>query len=288
MGGSMIRRRQLARELRQLREAAGYSLEAAAVRLEWSASTLSRIENGQQSVDIHSVRGMLDLYDLGGDRAAYIQDLTRAARERGWWKAYGVDDRGYIPLEDEAKLLRSFNLAMVPGILQTRDYAMALFRTWTTPGLISAWSPPYPSPETVQTALRARMYRQRRLTSDEEPLELVAVLDESVLLRPVGGSAVMRAQLEHLLIVAELSTVTLQVVPLGTGSHVGMDGAFSILSFGDLDEPDIVHIEHPLGSTQVDKECEVSRATLMFDRLRSTALSPADTIALVEGVLDRA
>jgi transcriptional regulator with XRE-family HTH domain len=278
MGGSVIRRRQLARELRQLREAAGYSLEVAAVRLEWSTSKLSRIENGMQSIDIHSVRGMLDLYDLGGGRAAYIQDLTRAARQRGWWKAYGVDDLGYVPLEAEASLVRQFTLAYVPGLLQTADYARAVMATSTLSR----------SAEVLQNDLAVRVHRQRRLTSDEEPLELVALLDESVLLRPVGGPAVMRAQMEHVLIAAELPTVTVLVVPFRFGAHQGLDGPFSILSFGDLGEPDLAYAEHALGATQVDKETEVARVTLAFDRLRSAALSPAESVELVSEVLDRA
>jgi transcriptional regulator with XRE-family HTH domain len=278
MGGSVIRQRQLARELRQLREQAGYSLEVAAGRLEWSTSKLSRIENGMQSVDIHSVNGMLDLYDLGGDRAGHIQELTRAARQRGWWKAYGLNDRGYVPLEAEATLVRHFNIAYVPGLLQTPAYARAVLATSTLQR----------STEVLENELAVRAFRQRRLTSDEEPLELVAVLDESVLLRPVGGVAVMRAQLEQLLIAAELPTVTVRVLPFRVGAHQGMDGAFSILSFGELEEPDLAYAEHALGATQVDKEIEVARATLAFDRLRSVALSPAETAELVGEVLDRA
>jgi transcriptional regulator with XRE-family HTH domain len=117
MGGSVIRRRQLARELRRLREAAGYSLEAAAERLEWSTSKLSRIENGLQAVDKRGVNGMLDLYDLGGDHAEYIHQLRREALERGWWRAYGLDDRGYVPLEAEASLAREYTVKLVGEVL---------------------------------------------------------------------------------------------------------------------------------------------------------------------------
>ncbi|GAA1250233.1 helix-turn-helix transcriptional regulator [Pseudonocardia aurantiaca] len=274
----MIRRRQLARELRRLREAAGYSLEVAADRLEWSTSKLSRIENGLQGVDKHGVNGMLDLYDLGGDHAEYIHQLRREAMQRGWWRAFGLDDRGYVPLEAEASLAREYTLAYVPGLLQTADYARAVFAT----SVLAR------SSEKLKNELAARMYRQRRLTADEEPLELVAVLDESVLLRPVGGPDAMRAQLEHLLIAAELPTVTVHVLPFRIGAHLGMDGGFSILSFGHLGEPDLAYAEHAFGATQVEKEIEVGRATLTFDRLQSAALSPADSVKLVGEVLDRA
>lgn len=277
MVGSVILRRQLARELRQLRESSGYTLEAAAVKLEWSPSKLSRIENGLQGVDIHSVRGMLDLYDLGGDRAAHIQDLTRAARQCGWWRAYGLDDRGFVPLEAEASLVRAFEPAYVPGLLQTCEYARTL----------CDGSLRHRPAERVDSFVAVRMVRQRRLTSVDEPLELVAIVDESVLLRQVGGPTVMRPQLEHLVAAAELDAVTLQVLPFRVGSHPGMDGAFSILSFGELGEPDLVYVEHSMGAVEHGKEEDVARATLMFGRLRSLALSPDDTLALVREVLDR-
>lgn len=274
MGGSAIRRRQLARELRELRESSGYSLEVAAVKLEWSTSKLSRIETGQQTVDIHSVRGMLDLYDLGGDRATHIQELCRAARQRGWWKAYGLDDLGYVALEAEASMVLEYALAFIPGLLQTVEYARAVFGTGTLPR----------SNQKLDNELAARMIRQRRITSDD-PLQLVTVLDESVLLRAIGGTRVMRGQLEHLLQVAEVPSITMHVLPFN--SMHGLEGGFTILRFGELAEPDVAYIEHLVGSLQVNGEDEVRRATLAFDRLRSAALNPVDSIGLVREVLDR-
>jgi len=274
----LIRRRQLARRLQALRQSAGYSLETAAATLEWSPSKLSRIENALQGVDIHSVRGVLDVYDLGGDEAAYIQDLTRAARGKGGWREYGLSDDSYVAVETEASAVRSFEPAYVPGLLQTPEYTRTLF----------VGSPRRRTEAHLDDVVAARMVRQRRLTSAEAPLELMAIVDEAVLRRPIGGPAVWRPQLEHLLITAELDTVTLRVLPFRVGMHLSMDGAFSILSFGELEEPDVVAVQHAMGTTQHDKEEDVARAELMFDKLRLLALSPTDTMALVSETLDRA
>ncbi|MFN2496224.1 MAG: helix-turn-helix domain-containing protein [Pseudonocardiaceae bacterium] len=94
--------RQLGRKLRELREAAGLTLEEAAPQLDWSTSKLNRIENGQQSVDVHAVRSMLDLYDVGGERWTEIIDLAREARQKGWWRAYGINNAGFVALEADA------------------------------------------------------------------------------------------------------------------------------------------------------------------------------------------
>ena len=160
--GSTIRRRQLARRLRLLREEAGLTLEVAAPALDWSPSKLSRIENAHQAVDVHSVRSMLDLYGVGGGRWTELIELTRAARGRGWWRAYGLDDQGYVPLEAEASVVRSFASASVPGLLQTAEYARALFRA-----NLHQWSE-----ARLENEATVRMIRQDRLTSDEQPLDL--------------------------------------------------------------------------------------------------------------------
>jgi transcriptional regulator with XRE-family HTH domain len=274
--GSVVRQRQLGRTLRELREEAGLTLEEAAPRLDWSTSKLSRIEIAQQSIDVHGVRSMLDLYGVGGERWTQIIELTREARQRGWWRAYGPDGLGYVALETEATLVRDYTLAFVPGLLQTADYARALFtgshhrRTETD----------------LANEITVRMIRQERLTSVDHPLELVAIVEESVLHRPVGGAEVMHAQLAHLVAAAELATVTLQVLSTTVGAHAGLDGAFTVLSFDELGEPDLAYVEHVMGAVKLQKELEVARARLVFDRLRSDALSPADSAALLRRLVE--
>jgi transcriptional regulator with XRE-family HTH domain len=247
-GGSLVRRRQLARTLRQLRVHAGLTIEAAAPRLDVSPSKLSRIENAHQGVDVHIVRSMLDLFDIGGDRWEEILQLTREASAKGWWRAYGLDDRGYIPLEAEASTVREFAASSLPGLLQTPDYARELFETSLRPR----------SRETLERDVTVRMIRQERLTSAEQPLELLTVIEEGVLYRLLGGRAVMRAQLAHLIAAAEISTVTVQILPTDVGGHPGLDGAFTVLSFEGLREPEMGYVEHPMGSMHIEKEEDVA------------------------------
>jgi transcriptional regulator with XRE-family HTH domain len=273
--GSLVRRRQLARTLRELRVHAGLTIEAAAPKLDVSPSKLSRIENAHQGVDVHIVRSMLDLFDVGGDRWTELLDLTRAAGAKGWWRAYGLDDQGYVPLESEATTVRDYTVTYVPGLLQTADYARALFGT----SLLTR------SQAILERDVTVRMIRQERLTSAEHPLQLFAVIDEAVLHRALGGRSVMRAQLAHLVESADLDTVTLQILPTSVADHPAFDGTFCVLSFDGLGEPDMGYIEHLMGSVHVEKEEHVARARLVFDRLRSVALSPAESVALIERVV---
>jgi hypothetical protein len=197
--------------------------------------------------------------------------MLAAAKERGWWRAYGLDDKGYVPMEADASLVRDFALSYVPGLLQTADYARALFRR----------SMQRRTAERLRNDVTIRMIRQKRLTSDEDPLRLVAIMDESALYRPVGGPQAMAEQLDHLIDAAALDTVTLQVLPTSLGAHAGLSGIFLLLSFGALGEPDIAYVEGPLGATHTDRDSVVTAATLRFERLRSEALSPEDTVELI-------
>ena len=180
--GSVVRRRVLGRELRRLRERAGYTLETAAPLLEFSVSKLNRIEVGQQATDIHSVRSMLDLYQES-ERWEELLDLTREARARGWWRAYGVGNNTFVDWEVEAVTECEYTVDLVPGLLQTPEYSRALFRA----------APVRRTADEVANDVAVRTIRQRRLTSTEDPLTLDAVINEDVLHRPVGGPDVLRA-----------------------------------------------------------------------------------------------
>ncbi len=272
--GSTVQRRVLARELRGLREERGLSLEEAAAGLDCSPSTLSRCESGQQSVNPNLVRTMLDLYDAG-DRWTELLGLARAARQRGWWQPFGLGNNSYVGLETEATRVRDFTTTYIPGLLQTAEYARAMFVV----GLV--WS----AGTALENAVTVRMIRQERLVDPDEPLHLEAILDESALRRPVGGPDVHRAQLEHLLKAVRLPTVTLQVLPFRAGEYP-TQAPFTVLSFDDLGEPDIAYVEHALGAVTLDKEPDVSRATMYFDRLRAEALGFADSAALIREILD--
>ncbi|HEX6353583.1 helix-turn-helix domain-containing protein [Actinophytocola sp.] len=268
-----FRRRRLARRLRQMREKAGLNIEDAARLLDKSRSSLARIETGQSRADVHLIRSMMDIYDHYDPD---LLDLAREANRPGWWARYTVDDRGWISMETEASVELEFSVLNIPGLLQTEGYMRALFAS----GKVRR------SRERLANDVAARLHRQRRLTEEEFPLRLVAIIDEAALRRKVGGVEVMRDQLGHLVMVSELSTVSVQVLPNEAGAHSGMDGAFIILTFPEDEDPSVLYVEYPTGSLQVERPEEVTEARLVFDRLRSEALSPSDSVAFIEKMAD--
>ncbi|WP_214402298.1 helix-turn-helix domain-containing protein [Pseudonocardia lacus] len=275
--GSVVRRRQLARQLRVLRERAGLTLEAAAPQLDWSASKLSRIENAQQQIDVHGVRSMLDLYRVLADDWDEILDLCRESRQKGWWRAYGLGDDAYVGFENEATAVSDFTLSYVPGLLQTAEYARAVLKTVEMRR----------NRQHLSNFVAVRVIRQQRLTSTEHPLRLDTVIDEAALHRIVGSKRIHSAQLRRLIDAADLDTVNLQVLPASIGAHAAMTSPFTVLRFEGIGEPDMAYVEHTFGSLIIEKDAEVKRARLLFDRLRSDALSPADSIALIRQLAER-
>ncbi|MGH8918800.1 MAG: helix-turn-helix domain-containing protein, partial [Actinomycetes bacterium] len=196
-----VRQRILGRRLRRMREEAGLSIEAAAQPLDCSVSKLTRIEGARQGIDAHLARSMLDLYGVGGDRWGETLALVREARQRPWWKQYGLGgDVGYVQFETDAELVQNFVPGYVPGLLQTREYAHAMFTSD-----VVTWSA-----AKLETQLEVRMIRQRRLGDPDRPLRFVAVVGEAALRNPIGDRDVMHAQLAHVAELAALPTVTLQ------------------------------------------------------------------------------
>lgn len=264
----VLARRRLARKLRGMRERNGMTLTEAAPRLYKTKSALNRVENGESSADPHLVQSMMDLYD---EYDPELLTLAIAARRPGWWVAYGVKDQGYIGLETEAVTCDELSLMYVPGLLQTEAYMRAVL-THVKPK----------SPSRLMNDVAARMVRKGRLTDPEEPLQLTAVIDETALRKRIGGAETMRDQLRHLIEAAELDTVTLQVLPDSLGPHEGMDGAFIVLEFQDPEDPAVLYMSNVIGALHVEKPRQVREAKLTFDRLRSVALSPADSVPFIE------
>lgn len=249
------------------------TLTEAAPRLQKTKSALGRIETGETVADVHLVRSMMDLYDQYDEG---MEEMVRAAMVPGWWAAYGIKDRGFIGLETEAQAVLTSQIVYVPGLLQTEDYIRAVFST----GKVKR------STKQFENGVAARLVRQRRLTTKESPLTLDAVVDEGALRRRIGGPDVMRAQLLHLTEAAKLDTVTIQVVPTDVGAHPGLDGHFTILEFQDDEDPPMLYAEYPTGAVHVEKQDEVKEARLVFDLVRAAALSPADSVALIQRVAD--
>lgn len=269
-----VRQRQLGMALRRLRDAAGLSADAVAAQMGFSQTKVTRIENAETGVSKGDLFLMLDLYGVTDlDQRERYWALALAGRERGWWNQYKdiINEAlgEYIAFEAAASDIRSWSLGTIHGLLQTETYARATFA-----------GGPARSPEEVDRVVSARMERQKRLASGE--LTLWAILDESLLSRPVGGTAVLRDQLDHLLRLP--NDVTLQVVPMGTNWHPGLTSAFTLMGFADY--PAVVFTESPFTEAYVDVPQDVERYTLMFDQLRAAGANPKTSRELIRAARD--
>ncbi len=270
-----VRRRLLGAELRRRREAAGKSPKEAADWAGVSTSTLSKIERGTQAIKVGHVRSLGQLYGAGAD----VDTLVRRAREadqRGWLAAY--DDtmpdwaRTYLDLEQDASELWVHESGLVFGLFQTPGYAEA----------ITAAAIPDAVPDNLARLVEFRAARQRRLFEDRTP-NLRVVLDEAVLRRSVGGPAVMREQLEHLIEVAALPHVNLSVQPFNAGAHPSVGSAFVLLRFADADTAGMncVYLENARGGLCLERPSDVDGYTALFECLSQSTLSAQASLELV-------
>lgn len=276
-----VRARQLAAEIRRLREVRRLTGEEAATQLGWSASKISRMETGRSSVTVGDLRRLLDFYEVPGSRRNRLIELARTADQRGWWDAYADSLReGYsamIALESAAESFFSYQDSLIPGLLQTEAYAEEMIRS----SLLAV------PPGVVSQRVEVRLTRQSVLTRAEDPLELIAILDEAVLRRQVGGPEVMREQLLYLADIHERPNVTLQVLPFAKGSHPAMAGGFTILRFPDTADSGVVFLENMTSDIFVESEAEVHQYHLVFDRLREISLEPQQSATLIRQIANQ-
>ncbi len=272
-----VRRRRLALELRRLRETAKLTCEDVAEHLECSASKISRVETGRVSVSPRDVRDMLEIYGVPEDQRDSLVQLARESRQKGWWHAYGDSVQPhfgtYLGLESAASEIRIYEVNLIPGLLQTEEYARAV---------ISAGMVDKPRAD-VERSVALRMERQQ-VARTIMP-KVWAVLDEAALRRQVGGPEVMRIQLEHLREVGSQRNVSLQVIPFGGGAHPAMGRPFVILSFGEDLDPDVVYLEDLTSALWVENVDEIDRYNVFFNHLSATALSFESSAALMTAVL---
>jgi transcriptional regulator with XRE-family HTH domain len=268
-----VRERRLARELRLLRAAGSLHGKDVAERLGWSPSKVSRIETGRIGISADDLERLLTLYAVPDEQARYLRRLAPTARPRGWWDAYADTlSSGYanlIRLESGSGVLRCYGAVVPHALLQTPDYARQV--------ILSTWE--RPSPAEVDRRVEVCRRRQEVL-DDDEPLELLAVIDESVLHRPavaVGerpDPAVLRGQLEHLLEAGARPNVTVQVLPFSAGLPPVTSGSFSVLESQATGRPDVVYLENKTRIFFLDGESEVHRYGRAFDLISATALDP--------------
>jgi hypothetical protein len=248
--------------------------EEVADQVECSPSKISRMETGQVSIHPRDVRELADLYGATEEQTAALITIAREARKQGWWHSYfGVLPKLYltfIGLEAEAACIMAYEPQLVPGLAQTEAYARAL----------KDRDPLRTSPAENEQFIAARLARQG-IISGESPHSLVAVLDEAVIRRSVGGAKVMHDQLLRLLSVMDLPNVTIRVIPFSAGAHPAMEGQFTILEFPDELDPDIIYIETLTSSIFLEREEEIVRYRMVFDQVLDSALSPAASRTLV-------
>lgn len=236
--GPVVQSALLRSELVRLRKQKNLTQDVVARTLEWSPSKLIRIEGGKSSITRTDLQALLAQYDVTSEsRVEQLQSFARGARERAWWDAYKgdmpADYLNFVGYEAGASVIRHFQATVVPGLLQTEEYAEVLSRT------------SLPSIE-VAPAIKLRMQRQRELSGRDEPPRQVYVLDEAVIRRHIGvksDPAIMPNQLQHICDLVERDDlVTVRVIPFGAGEHVGRFGAFVLLEFtGAL--PDVLYLE---------------------------------------------
>jgi transcriptional regulator with XRE-family HTH domain len=271
-----VRQRRLAQALRELRHDAGLTQDAVAARMGWHTSKLFRMENARSPrVDWLDVKELMEMYGVGSPHREALIQLARDARMRGWWTPYrDVFTGSYVALEDESSAMRLYCPELVPGLLQTEDYARAVIR---------AVRPGYDE-ESVERRVTARLTRQKVLLDRASPPELELVLNEAVLRRLVGHEHVMAAQLGALAGAAQGPQMTLQVLPFDAGAHAGLEGGFVLIAFPEETDPDVVYVEGIMGDLYLESVEEVKRYQSAFERIQAVALAPEESAAFLSAL----
>ncbi|MFD9902940.1 helix-turn-helix domain-containing protein [Streptomyces sp. NPDC059063] len=279
-GAPTVLRMILGKQLEELRTRAGLTFEQAGEAIGVSHSTIRRLEAAKVArLRLADVEKLLRTYGIGDQHEidTFLQSV-REANKRGWWHTYRdvMPDwfAAYLSLEQAALQIRAYEAQFVHGLLQTEDYARAL---------LSAGNPHAPA-DATERRVALRMQRQE-LLSRPSPPHLWVVMDETVLRWPVGGSAVMRGQIDHLIAVTALPHVTLQIMPFTNGPHPAMRaGAFHIFRFKAPELPDIVYLNGLVGAVYLDKDDDVVVYREALDRLGAQSAPVKKTEALLGAI----
>ncbi|MBE3000154.1 helix-turn-helix domain-containing protein [Nocardiopsis sp. HNM0947] len=263
-----IRRRRLSEELKQLRAAAGLTLEQAAQKLEWSRAKIANIETGKRLRPyVTDIGLLLDVYGVTDrEQREALFELTRQSRIKGWWTRYSDFAGAYFGLEAEASSIATYQVGAVPGLLQTPEYTAALARAALTPE------------DDVERVVAARERRQGTFERQAPPT-LTAIIDEAALARPATAASpeVMQAQIRSLLKATENPHITVQVLPFSTGLHAGTGGPFVLLDFPNPTDRPVVFLETRHEGLYLEAEHQVTDYRNVLEHLQDTALSPAES-----------
>jgi hypothetical protein len=229
---------------------------------------------GRVGVTPRDVRDMLELYEASDEQRAALRQLAYEARKKDlWWRAYGeLSDmvKTFVDLEAAARSIRMYEALLIPGLLQTEDYARSILKVLQR----------NLSPEEVERQVELRMARQAILTRTS-PSSLYVVLDEAALHRLVGQRPVMRKQLKWLIDASEMPNIRFQIIPFEMGEHGGMVSPFQLLRFPNLSYPDVVFLENPIGDVYLDPSEQTQRYSVLFDQLQAVASTAEETIVLL-------
>jgi transcriptional regulator with XRE-family HTH domain len=264
----VVQRRRLRTELRRARLDAGLTQEQVAAAMDWSLSKLIRIENGSVGISTNDLKAILAHYRITDEgRNVEFLGLARGARERSWWSTYREAPPRLIQLieyESAASIIRNFQPMLIPGLLQTEEYATTMIKNLG----------PAATPQEVKTGVEIRMRRQRILQQAEMPL-MFFIMDEAAVRRLVGGQEAMRRQIHRLLDESEKPAVTIEVVPFSAGAHPGMQGPFMLFEFPDPEDDDALYLEGASDSRfNRDDPEEISSFRERFEVLRGQSLGP--------------
>lgn len=270
-----VRALRLGSELRRLREVAGVDTKVAAERIGGDRPKLSKIETGKQGISKAELEVLLTLYGVEDPKVKAAMDALRATRRKAdWWDQYGAilgpQLRERLAIERDAVRIFAFQPMLIPGLLQTPDYARA----------INSGVEKDADEEQIASYVRVRMARQE-IFKQESPPQYVCVLDEAVLRRAVGGPAVMAAQLKHLVSMINPPSISVQVVPFGQGWHAGLDGPFTIYAYPDPMDLDVVVLEYLEGALYLEEDRVADQYRLVFDAVRTAALSSRQSVELI-------
>jgi transcriptional regulator with XRE-family HTH domain len=264
----VVQRRRLRTELRRARLDAGLTQEQVAAAMDWSLSKLIRIENGSVGISTNDLKAILAHYKITDEgRNIELLGLARGARERSWWSTYREATPGLIQLieyESASSIIRNFQPMLIPGLLQTEEYATTMIRTLR----------PAATAQEVKTGVEIRMRRQQILQQAEMPL-MFFIMDEAAVRRLVGGHEAMRRQVQRLLDESARPAVTIEIVPFSAGAHPGMQNPFMLFEFPDAEDDDALYLEGASDSRfNRDDPEEISSFRERFEVLRDLSLGP--------------
>jgi len=251
--------------LRGLRVDRGWTVQQVADQLEFSPSKVSRLETGQRGASARDIRDLCSLYGVDDEQQQQLEELAAEGKQTAWYQRGDLRAPDYVGLESAARTVSDFGLGLVPGLLQTADYARAVLRVQL----------PRLTEDVLEQRLEARLARQDRLVSRGRPY-FEALLEESVLYRPAGDRSAMRTQLKRLLEMSELPHVSIRVLPLDAGVLPSNNNKFIILTFEQEHVPALVFIEALTGDLHLDKPKEVEVYQEAFKIMRDRMAASAD------------